>query len=548
MAAAGAHDPLSRWKGSRPSASWRSSPRSRAHLRLLRALRADFRAAPIRPRHPHRLSRLPRPRGRGGAARRAPRCSTTLRRSSGPGGRGGPAGSPRRSTGWRSCSRSSSASSAGSGSGATTSATRWWTGAPGPREPRPARGSAFRADSRVLGIFPGQPARRRSAGSGARSATPRCRLLDEGRCDRVLVAGTAERRVSRSGAAHDPPRRPDPGLRRGRCGARQVRHHDARGRARGRADGGRLQGAPADLAACSSGCARSQWVSLVNLVAEREVVPEMLQDQAEAGPAGRRARGRCSIPATRGTVAQREGLALVRERLGAPGAADAGGGTGRRAARRVTTEGLAVAPRARFAGPGVSACSPRPGGSGRCTRSGGAPLYEARRPLVFLLWHEALLPLLWQHRRQAIAIVVSEARDGQYLADFAAVARLPDRPRARARAAARGPCSAPSASSEAGYAVAFTPDGPRGPRREIKPGVVAAAQRGGRGHRAAARRGRPGLAVRFVGPVPDPEAGRRGADRATAARSRWPPATRGSRRGLARGGGATARRSRGTSA
>ena len=27
--------------------------------------------------------------------------------------------------------------------------------------------------------------------------------------------------------------------------------------------------------------------------------------------------------------------------------------------------------------------------------------------------------------------------------------------------------------------MAFTPDGPRGPRRELKPGVVAAAQRGG---------------------------------------------------------------------
>jgi lysophospholipid acyltransferase (LPLAT)-like uncharacterized protein len=32
---------------------------------------------------------------------------------------------------------------------------------------------------------------------------------------------------------------------------------------------------------------------------------------------------------------------------------------------------------------------------------------------------------------------------------------------------------------QAGRAVAFTPDGPRGPRRELKPGVVAAAQRGG---------------------------------------------------------------------
>ena len=39
---------------------------------------------------------------------------------------------------------------------------------------------------------------------------------------------------------------------------------------------------------------------------------------------------------------------------------------------------------------------------------------------MFLLWHEALLPLLWQHRGQGIVIVVSAARDGQYLADFAA--------------------------------------------------------------------------------------------------------------------------------
>ena len=46
-------------------------------------------------------------------------------------------------------------------------------------------------------------------------------------------------------------------------------------------------------------------------------------------------------------------------------------------------------------------------------------LYRAHRPHVFLLWHEALLPLLWHHRGQSIAIVVSDARDGQYLADFA---------------------------------------------------------------------------------------------------------------------------------
>jgi lysophospholipid acyltransferase (LPLAT)-like uncharacterized protein len=105
------------------------------------------------------------------------------------------------------------------------------------------------------------------------------------------------------------------------------------------------------------------------------------------------------------------------------------------------------------------------------------PLYEARRPHVFLLWHEALLPLLWQHRRQAIAIVVSEARDGQYLADFAATLGYRAVRGSSTRGAARALLGAVR-ELRAGYAVAFTPDGPLGPRRVLKPGIVAAAQRG----------------------------------------------------------------------
>ena len=36
-----------------------------------------------------------------------------------------------------------------------------------------------------------------------------------------------------------------------------------------------------------------------------------------------------------------------------------------------------------------------------------------------MLWHETLLPLLWDHRAEKAVIVVSHARDGQYLSDFA---------------------------------------------------------------------------------------------------------------------------------
>jgi lipid-A-disaccharide synthase len=62
-----------------------------------------------------------------------------------------------------------------------------------------------------------------------------------------------------------------------------------------------------------------EWVSLVNLVAEREVVPELLQHQAEAGPLTEALRPLLD-PEDPRTIAQRQGLALVRERLGAPGA------------------------------------------------------------------------------------------------------------------------------------------------------------------------------------------------------------------------------------
>jgi lipid-A-disaccharide synthase len=63
-----------------------------------------------------------------------------------------------------------------------------------------------------------------------------------------------------------------------------------------------------------------KWVSLVNLVAEREVVPELLQGEAEAATLAAALRPLLD-PADPRTVAQREGLALVRRRLGDAGAA-----------------------------------------------------------------------------------------------------------------------------------------------------------------------------------------------------------------------------------
>ncbi|MGH7592346.1 MAG: lysophospholipid acyltransferase family protein, partial [Gemmatimonadales bacterium] len=105
-------------------------------------------------------------------------------------------------------------------------------------------------------------------------------------------------------------------------------------------------------------------------------------------------------------------------------------------------------------------------------------LVDTRQAFIFLLWHEALLPLLWQHRNQQIAILVSEAREGQYLADYAQRIGYHLVPGSSTRGGARALLGAIRTLAD-GCTVAITPDGPRGPRRAIKPGVVHAAQRAG---------------------------------------------------------------------
>ncbi|HEX7024773.1 MAG TPA: lysophospholipid acyltransferase family protein [Gemmatimonadales bacterium] len=105
-------------------------------------------------------------------------------------------------------------------------------------------------------------------------------------------------------------------------------------------------------------------------------------------------------------------------------------------------------------------------------------LADAGRPHVFLLWHDALLPLIWKHRNRQVTIVVSEARDGQYLTEFARRIGYRAARGSSTRGGVRALVGAVKALREGGT-VAFTPDGPRGPRRVFKGGVLLAAQRGG---------------------------------------------------------------------
>jgi lipid-A-disaccharide synthase len=66
---------------------------------------------------------------------------------------------------------------------------------------------------------------------------------------------------------------------------------------------------------------RVPWISLVNLVAEREVVPELVQGEVTAAHLSALA-GELLETGSPAAVAQRAGLAEVRRRLGGPGASE----------------------------------------------------------------------------------------------------------------------------------------------------------------------------------------------------------------------------------
>jgi len=102
----------------------------------------------------------------------------------------------------------------------------------------------------------------------------------------------------------------------------------------------------------------------------------------------------------------------------------------------------------------------------------------ARGPFVYALWHHALLPLLWWHRHRGITLLVSRHRDGELLA--APATRLGYRlARGSSTRGGAGGLRALLRDLESGGVVAVTPDGPAGPARQVKPGVLRAAAAAG---------------------------------------------------------------------
>ena len=98
--------------------------------------------------------------------------------------------------------------------------------------------------------------------------------------------------------------------------------------------------------------------------------------------------------------------------------------------------------------------------------------------VIFTLWHGELLPLLWHHRKQGVAVVISEHRDGEIIAQIAERLGYTTVRGSSSRGGGRALIGLMRAV-EGGRDGAVTPDGPRGPAHVFAPGAAIAAQRTG---------------------------------------------------------------------
>jgi lysophospholipid acyltransferase (LPLAT)-like uncharacterized protein len=96
---------------------------------------------------------------------------------------------------------------------------------------------------------------------------------------------------------------------------------------------------------------------------------------------------------------------------------------------------------------------------------------------AFALWHDQIVLAVFSSRTWNLAGLISRHRDGGYLADAAQVAGI--RP-IRGSSSRGGAEAVREILSEPEFHLAITPDGPRGPRREMKEGVVFISSRSGR--------------------------------------------------------------------
>jgi lysophospholipid acyltransferase (LPLAT)-like uncharacterized protein len=97
---------------------------------------------------------------------------------------------------------------------------------------------------------------------------------------------------------------------------------------------------------------------------------------------------------------------------------------------------------------------------------------------IFAFWHARLLPLVFTHRRRAIAVLISRHRDGELITRIIERLGFLTGRGSSTRGGEEGIRDMLRHASDQRL-LAITPDGPRGPAERVKPGLVYLASRTG---------------------------------------------------------------------
>ena len=96
------------------------------------------------------------------------------------------------------------------------------------------------------------------------------------------------------------------------------------------------------------------------------------------------------------------------------------------------------------------------------------------RHFILAFWHRHLLFMPYSYRGRRISVLVSQSKDGELIARTVARLGIDSSRGSSSRGGIAGMRSLLRKAAE-GWDIAFTPDGPRGPLREVQPGVILAA-------------------------------------------------------------------------
>ena len=121
------------------------------------------------------------------------------------------------------------------------------------------------------------------------------------------------------------------------------------------------------------------------------------------------------------------------------------------------------------------------GWSWRITELGRSELGPRARPkekILWPLWHETILASVWWHRHRDVHVMISSSRDGELIAT---IAKFLGYTTVRGSSTRGGKEAAREMVDyiEKRKSCAITPDGPRGPRRQMKMGAVQIARLAG---------------------------------------------------------------------